>query len=123
MGNLGMYQWMTTIAKKVGGPKNLLLLTFAGGAVVGVGGYAGGAAISRSIQNNRRKKRLSESNTVIYTVKEEKASNEGVLFQIGDQFRVLERDGDAVLIEKLGDQHNPYFVSGKSLSMISNYEC
>lgn len=123
MGNLGVYQWMTTIAKKVGGPKNLLLLTFVGGALAGVGGYAGGQAISRSIHHNRHKKQLSELRSVIYTVKEDKTSNEGLLFKSGDRFRILEKDGDAVLIEKLDDQNNPYFVSGKFLSMISNFEC
>ena len=57
----------------------------------------------------------------IYTVKTEGTSNEGLLFKVNDKFRVLEQDGDAVLIEKIKDEHNPYFVSAKFISSISDY--
>ena len=50
-------------------------------------------------------------------------SNEGLEFKIGDQFRVLESDKDAILIEKIGDNNNPYFVSAELLKNISDFEC
>ena len=34
MSNLGGYQWLTTAAKKVRGPKNLVLMILGAGAVV-----------------------------------------------------------------------------------------
>ena len=39
MSNLGAYQWITTVSKKVGGPINLLLLTGAAGAAAGITVY------------------------------------------------------------------------------------
>ena len=36
---------------------------------------------------------------------------------------MLETDKDAVLIEKLDDDDNPYFVSEELLTNISNYKC
>ena len=48
-----------------------------------------------------------------------KKSNEGLAFSVGDQYRILELDGDAALIEKIGDKNNPYFVSAKFLNSIS----
>ena len=41
---------------------------------------------------------------------------------MGDKFKVLESDGDAVLIEKIGDLTNPYFVSAELLKDISDYK-
>ncbi len=39
-----------------------------------------------------------------------------------ETFKVLERDGNAVLIEKLGDDNNPYFVAAELLNEISDYK-
>jgi hypothetical protein len=65
---------------------------------------------------------LSEiADTKIYTVTTEGTSNEGLEFKIGDPFKVLETDKDAVLIEKIGDSDNPYFMSAELLKNISNY--
>ena len=57
----------------------------------------------------------------LYSVTVSAKSNEGLVFNVGDQFRVLENDGDAVLIEKVEDVGNPYFVSAEFLKLISNY--
>ena len=43
-------------------------------------------------------------------------------FKVGDQFKVLDVDGDAGLIEIIGDNNSPYFVSLKFLSSISDYK-
>lgn len=76
MSNLGVYQWLTTAAKKK-----------------------------------------------VYSVTAEGISNEDLAFKIGDQFRMLETDKNAVLIEKIDDDDNSYFVSEELLTNISNYKC
>ena len=48
MGNLGAYQWVTTISKKVGGPFQLLGITALGGYVVFRGLEAGGKYVLAS---------------------------------------------------------------------------
>lgn len=57
-----------------------------------------------------------------FSSKEEIVSNEGLQFHVGETFKVLERDGNAVLIEKLGDDNNPYFVVAELLNEISDYK-
>ena len=41
--------------------------------------------------------------------------------RVGDEYRVLECDGDAILIEVLGDPGSPYFVSSKFLRSVSDF--
>lgn len=123
MSNLGAYQWLTSAAKKVGGPKNLVGIIAGTGAVAGVAVYKGGEIVVKKIKKKMNKEELQEtSDTIIYSVTAEGVSNEGLEFKIGDQFRVLETDKDAVLIEKIGDDNNPYFVSEELLKNISNYK-
>lgn len=121
MSNLGWYQIMTTVAKKVGGPKNLFMLVLGGGAVLGGTATAGVVTVKNKVKDGLEKKKQIEEAAIVYTVKTEKSSNEGLLFKVGDRFKVLERDGDAGLIEKIGDDKNPYFVSLAFLSTISDY--
>jgi hypothetical protein len=122
MSNLGWYQIMTTMAKKVGGPLKLAGLFFGGGAVVGGGAVAGGVAIKNKVAKKLDEKKREAAAAVVHTVTTEEQSNEGLVFKVGDQFKVLEVDGDAALIEKLGDNNNPYFVSADFLKSISDYE-
>ena len=117
MSNLGGYQVLTTVAKMVKGPRNLVLLLIGGGIVIGAVAVKGDEAIKKRI---KKKQKTSES-SVVYRIIKEGRSNEGLLFKVGDGFRVLECDGDAGLIELIGDTDNPYFVSLKFLSSISNY--
>lgn len=118
MSNLGWYQKITTAAKKVGGPKNFLLL-------VGVGGYGilrlGEAGAKKFVKAVMRYKKNKQLLSKLYAVHSEGESNEGLQFNIGDLFRVIESDGDAVLIEKIGEKNNPYFVSKELLLTISDY--
>ena len=75
------------------------------------------------IQDKMNKEELQEtSDLIIYSVTAEGVRNGGLKFKIRDQFRVLETDKDAVLIEKIGDDNNPYFVSEEMLKNISNYK-
>lgn len=121
MSNLGGYPRLTTIAKKVGGPTNLVLLIAGSGAVV----YKGGEILVRKAIKNVNKlyaENSSEISSQIYIVNKQGVSNENLVFELGDRFKVLEFDGDAILIEKIGDSNNPYVVSSEFLEKISNYK-
>lgn len=122
MSNLGWYQVLTSMAKKVGGPKKLIAYIAGGGAIIGGGVALGGNAIKNKVLSELDKKKQAEALAKIYTVNKEGRSNEGLYFEEGDTFKLLEIDGDAGLIEKIGDDNNPYFVSRKFLSSISDYE-
>lgn len=123
MSNLGDYQILTTFAKKVGGPKNLIGMTFLGGAAVGITGYK---CLKRITNKIREKIKSSENETIdkdeaIYTIHKDGVTNEGIELKIGDIFRVLESDNDAILVEIIGRENNPYFISRELLFDISDY--
>lgn len=113
-----MYQKMTSMAKKVGGPVNFLLLTATTGYVICRGCEAAVKKCVKKVQEN--KKHCADDK--VYTVNVKGTSNENVEFDVGEQFVILESDRDAVLIKKIGDENNPYFVSRKLLGQISDYE-
>lgn len=119
MGNLGMYQSMTTWAKKFGGPTQLLLSVAIGGYVVFRISEAGVKKAIKIVKNSSAGR--ANNQTKAFIVHTERKNNEGLVFKVGDKFNVLEIDGDAVLIEKIGDSDNPYFVSAEFLSAISNF--
>ncbi len=121
MSNLGWYQIMTTVSKKVGGPLNLVKILFGGGAVAGGGIAVGTITIKNKVTKKLNEKKRKSEAAIVYTVKTDQKSNEGLSFKVGEQFKVLEVDGDAALIVKLGDNNNPYFVSAKFLRSISDY--
>ena len=123
MSNLGAYQWFTSTGKKVGGAENLIALIATAGAAGGIFVFEGGKALIKKVKgNNKSKKSSSKSANVVYSITIPGESNEGLNFSVNDQFRVLESDGDAILIEKIGDTNNPYFVDKKLLTKISNYK-
>lgn len=113
---------MTTTAKKVGGPINLLCLVGATGAVLYKGGEIAVKQCIKTIKANKTPKpAIRSKEEKLHKVISGGKSNEGLEFTIGDQFQVLETDGDSVLIKKIGDENNPYFVSAKLLRKISDY--
>ena len=117
MNNLGLYQWITATAKKVGGPLKFLV-------IVGGTGYVIIRPIEAGVKTVIKKafKKLSSKNEFpVYEVETYGKSNDGVEFKIGDLFRVLDSDGDAVLIEIIDNPNNPYFVSADFLRTISKY--
>lgn len=118
MSNLGLYQTITTLSKKVGGPANFMLIVATSGYLVGRGVEAGIKKVSKAIKSRSK----NDHSPTIYHILTDKESNNGLIFSIGDTFQVLERDNDAVLIEKFGDKDNPYFVSAELLQSISDYE-
>ncbi|MEG1525591.1 MAG: hypothetical protein RR255_05455 [Bacilli bacterium] len=127
MSNLGGYQTLTTWAKKVGGPGKLVALIaggsiLAGGAAVKVGEFAIGKG-KKAIANRKRKNHVQlENSKIMYTILQDGESNEGLRFKVGDEFRILESDGDAILIELIGNKNNPYFIDADLLKTISDFE-
>jgi hypothetical protein len=119
MSNLGDYQRITTLAKKLGGPKRLAV-------AVGVGGYAvirfGEGATRKAIRTLRERGEPCPLNGLVFVATS--AGNDdgaGVTLDIGDRYRVLEGDGEVVLIEVLGDGGSPYFVSADFLRSVSDF--
>lgn len=117
MSNLRGYQTLTTVAKKVGGPTQLVLLI----GVVGAATYKGGELFVKKCVKAIKAHRVNKTAAEIYSVVSPGESNEGLMLEIGDHIRVLDTDGDAVMIEKIGDSNNPYFISRVLLCTITNY--
>lgn len=117
MSNLGRYQDIVKWSKAVGGPNNFIALVAGSGAVAGATAIYG---IYKHREKHNMLKGKAQSPTV-YVVDKAGKSNDGLEFFDGDKFKVLEVDGDAVLIEKIGDQNNPYFVSATFLKSVSDY--
>ena len=118
MSNLGWYQVLTTAAKKVGGPKRLVAMLFGSGVLTGVVGDK----VYTTIKHSKEAREAENLKLKVFTVINEGKSNEGLVFHEGDKFRVLEVDNEAVLIEKMGDGNNPYFVAASFLKIISDFE-
>ncbi|WP_150461071.1 hypothetical protein [Nesterenkonia ebinurensis] len=119
MSNLGDYQDFVTIAKKVGGPKNLVGLVLSVGACAGLGiGYAYGRSTKARIKQTAPC--LGRRKLFAVTADAEDPSS-GLAVREGDSYRVLEADGEAIQIQVIGDENNPYFVSQGFLASISDF--
>ncbi len=122
MGNLGHYQDMTTLAKKLGGPAALLLATLGSGYVLGRGLEAGGKkAFKAAVAAFKKRNTPCATKGQLFSVVTDGEDNRGLKLSAGDEYRVLECDGDAILIEVLNGPDNPHFVSGEFLATISDF--
>ena len=121
MSNLGLYQKMTTWAKKVGGPVQLLSIVAVGGYLVFRTIEAGGKIIVNVI--NKRLNSGEKITTDLFTVHCEGTTNDGIRFETGEEFRILEIADNGALVEKINDENNPYFVSLEFLKIVSDYVC
>ena len=110
---------MTKLTKIVGGPLNFVVLMFGTGAVIGKGVEIGFKTIKRKWNS---KKLAAESNDKTYVIKIPWINNERVIFDKGDTLKVLEKDGESILIKKNEDSNNTYFVSTDLLKKISDYK-
>lgn len=119
--NLGWYKILTTSAKKVGGPLPLV------GCIL-LAGYAGGRAVEFAADKiiSRVKKNSADNDAfdcdMIYTVNTTSQFEDEVSFSEGDCFRIVAKDNDALIIEIIGAERNPYLVSEEWLLAVSNYE-
>lgn len=121
MGNLGWYQLMTTVAKKVGGPKQLLALVAAGGYVIIRGVEAGGKKVIKLVKKDNKEKSTSKVLPAYKFIIDGK-DDKGLIFSSGDVFYVVARHDDVILIEKEKDDNNPYFVSVDWLMKVSSFK-
>jgi hypothetical protein len=122
MSNLGGYQLLTTLAKKSGSPGKLVALLIGGGVAIGLVAGKGITYTSAKVKAKIDKiKTENKFKDIIFDVIADGKDNSGLEFRVGDKYRILESDGDAILIEKLGDIKNPYFLSGDFLRTISNF--
>lgn len=117
MGNLGAYQAMTEIAKKVGGPKKLAAVALVCGYLVIRPVEAGLKKVARTIQT--RSAPCATKGRVFRATSD--GDHSGLKIRAGEEYRVLECDGEAILIEVLGGPGNPYFVSSMFLRSISDF--
>ncbi len=128
MSNLGDYQKMTTAAKKVGGPKELASYFL-------VAGFVGGLAVQKlsstvwpkvkSRLGPKTKRTVKTKRAQVATGQMFKVTSDGgeggAVLHVGDRYRVLESDGDAILIAVVGDSSSPYFVSRAFLCSVSEF--
>jgi hypothetical protein len=115
--NLGDYQRIVVWAKKMGGPKKLLVLV----SGISVLAWRSGESGYKYLKQKRMKNATSHETTSAVFVVTSPGSSPGLSLNHGDQFRVLASHNDAILIERLGDNTNPYMVSSSFLSSVSNY--
>lgn len=120
MSNLGTYQLLTVAAKKVHGPGKLVAGIFTGGALLGWGLHSMYKKTKERIKEKYKEVNRSSSEET-YTILVDGESSDGLHLKKGDTFKVLENDGDSILIEVLGDQNNPHFISRDLLEAVSNY--
>ena len=125
MSNLGDYQRIVELIKKVGGPaaaKRYAVLGAAG--LVAIGGLAhkgvqtAGPLVRNWLDSLKRPDELSGAS---YVVRSAGTDEQGLELAVGDLLRVLERDDDAVLIEVVGRDDNPWVVSAKLLEQVSDF--
>lgn len=122
MGNLGSYQTLTTMSKKVGGPKKLVTLLVGGGVVLGVT-----IEKSRKYIDKKKKELLYKFKNKNYSVEKDNIYiiiknceiNKELKLEENNLYRILECDGDVALIELIGNDNNPYIASKKVLENIS----
>lgn len=112
---------VTSCGKKTGAAKAVIAIIAACSVLIAVGAAIYKATKERGIPKQAAKKHKAPADG-IYTVSVKGKSDEGLAFELGDTFKILEANGDAGLIEKIGDLNNPYFVSLEFLSSISDYE-
>lgn len=134
VGNLGGYQILTTVIKRLGGPtKAAVKIGSAFAALIG-GTYFWG-------EKNGKKKVIAEMRgqakgvklvtvdmgpskskpSVEYLVAKDATSSDGTSFATGDKLRVMDSDDDAVMVERIGDENSPYWVSRDFLESISGH--
>ena len=117
MSNLGGYQTIVNLAKKAGGPGKLV-------GIIAVGGFglirAGEAGTKKLVEVIKKRSAPfpTQGQTFLATFGGECG---GAKIHRGNEYRVLEGDGDSILIEILGDPGSPYVVSSSFLRSVSDY--
>ena len=115
--NLGLYKSSVEWMKKTGGPLAFLSLVMLGGYAIIRPLEAGGRKII-SLHKNKNQAKVFEDE-FLFT----ENGNYGKLqFSKKDSFHILLMDDDMALIEKVGDNNNPYIVAVDFLKENSNFK-
>ena len=129
VGNLGTYQVMTTLAKRVGGPVVLGgIVALAGGTGGGIAVYKGRNQIERVMQCIKEKLGFtpgvseSQKESRAYTCDADCELSKELMLKQNDKFNVLYSDDEMVLINVIGDDNSPYIVSSEKLKSVSDFE-
>lgn len=121
--NLGFYQDATRVIKVLGGPKYALpvLAVASYGTLRGV--EAGAKRLYRVTSSAIGKRRgpSIEPGQLFKVHSDAEDVGGGLSLRSEDEFRVLECDDDAILIEVLNRLDNPFFVSRYTLVEISSF--
>ena len=79
--------------------------------------------VTKTVKTKKKAKDISFlENGKIFTVSANKKDNSGLEFKIGDKYKILNRDNEAIQIEIIGNDNNPYFVSEDFLKIISDFK-
>ena len=116
--NLGGYQTITRVVKALGGPVRAAVI---GVTAVGVSGYGIGRGAEVGVKKAVKavKAGFTKRNAPcatkdqVFEVVSDGEDGSGLRLSVGDAYRVMECDGDAVQIEVLDDVDNPHFASAE----------
>jgi len=121
--NLGMYLWMTKTSKRVGGPVNFLALVATFGALsyeLARIAYGKGKNYIHDFCKENKHWGTESSEIKQYKIKKDYIFDNQLSFKKGDSIIILDEDGDALMIEKIGDNNNPYFISREVFATIAD---
>ncbi|GAA2009178.1 hypothetical protein [Catenulispora subtropica] len=122
MGNLGGYQTITKTVKSLGGPKKATTILVVGSYAVLRCVEAGGKKAVKAVTAARVARNTPcATKDKIFAVASDGEDGSGLRLSAGDEYRVMECDGDAIQIEVLGAADNPYFVSSEFLRSVSDF--
>ena len=109
--NPGLYLWLARTARKLGGPA--LFMLFAGALSMGLE-----KAVRVIAEAAGRAGNILEA--PVFTVFRDAVSEDGTGFSAGNRFRVLVRDGEYVMVEKVQEEE-PHVVPVSFVADISDY--
>ncbi|WP_291289072.1 hypothetical protein [Enorma sp.] len=119
MGNLGAYQAVTTLMKKVGGPVPFAVIVIGAGYIVLRPAEEGARRFARSLKKKWEKKKLFGGADINHMTADLCLAN-GVTLNAGDEFAVLAVENDeALLMPKHGDA--AIILPVKLLCEVSDY--
>jgi len=126
VGNLGAYQAVTTIMKQFGGPEKaawkLVPPVLVAGYALLRPAEAGIKKLGVKIKEARADDHRARAGAGrLFTVTADGTDSQGLHLTSGMQYRLLQHDDGAVLVEVIGDSNNPYMLSGEFLRTISDY--
>jgi hypothetical protein len=129
VGNLGAYQIMTMLAKRVGGPVVLGgIVALAGGTGGGIAVYKGRNQIERAMQCIKEKLGFTSGVSGLqkedrtYTCNADCELSKELTLKQNNKFNVLYSDDEMALINVIGDDNSPYIVGREKLESVSDFE-